>query len=148
MPSALTAGLDKINAVAAEGDLDVAGGEELALELDVGEPVMVPDLIDADGQIRHKAIYPPRLHGDPVHEVACRLLDMQCPERLRFLKLTGPPGTGKSRGGRLIAHHLWTARGRAVEIRHAVLRVRRDAARTLQRRVLLSLRLRPGGERR
>ncbi|HWC27911.1 MAG TPA: AAA family ATPase [Solirubrobacteraceae bacterium] len=118
MPGALTAGLDKINAVAAEGGLDAAASEELALDLDAGEPVMVPDMIDADGQIRCKAIYPPKLHGSPVHEVAGQLLDMQSPERSRFLKLTGPPGTGKSRIGRLLAYHLWTSRGRAVEVRH------------------------------
>ena len=118
MPSALTAGLDRINAVAAEGDLDAARAADLALDLDVGDPVMVPDTIDAAGQIRCKAIYPPKLHGTPVHEIACQLLDMQAPENSRFLKLTGPPGTGKSRLGRLIAHQLWTSRGKAVEVRH------------------------------
>ena len=43
---------------------------------------------------------------------------MQDPSRSRFLRLVGPPGTGKSQIARAIAYRLWTRRGRAVETRH------------------------------
>jgi hypothetical protein len=88
MPIALTAGLAQIDEVAAEGDLQAPHPSDIDLETDsVGEPIRLPD---------GKLIYPPRLHGAPVHELACQLLDMQSPERSRFLRLVGPPGTGKS----------------------------------------------------
>jgi energy-coupling factor transporter ATP-binding protein EcfA2 len=110
MPNALTAGLQQIDEVAAEGDLDAPRPSDIDLETDsVGEPVRLPD---------GKLIYPPRLHGAPVHELACQLLDMQSPERSRFLRLVGPPGTGKSQLARVIAHELWARRGKPVEARH------------------------------
>ena len=88
MPSALTAGLDQIDQVAADGDLDTQRLEDIDLDVDsVGDPIVLPD---------GKRIYPPMLHGAPVHELACQLLDMQAPERSRFLRLVGPPGTGKA----------------------------------------------------
>jgi hypothetical protein len=64
-----------------------------------------------------KAIYPPKLHAEPIDRVACALLDKQQPSGSRFLRLVGPPGTGTSQSGRAIAYRLWTLRGRAVETR-------------------------------
>ena len=48
------------------------------------------------------AIYPPRLHGRPVDELACALLDMDDPAQSTFLRLTGPPGVRQepARAGR------------------------------------------------
>lgn len=110
MPSALTSALDQIDEVAAEGELDTQRPQDIDLDVgSVGEPIRLPD---------GKLIYPPRLHGAPVHELACRLLDMQSPDRSRFLRLVGPPGTGKSQIARAIAHELWAQRGKAVEERH------------------------------
>ena len=74
-----------------------------------GEPIVLPD---------GKRIYPPLLHGEPVDELACALLDMDDPARSTFLRLIGPPGAGKSQIARAIAYRLWTGRGRAVEERH------------------------------
>jgi hypothetical protein len=110
MPNALTAGLARIDEVAAEGDLQAPHPQDIDLETDsVGEPVGLPD---------GKLIYPPRLHGTPVHELACQLLDTQAPERSRFIRLVGPPGTGKSQLGRVIAHELWARRNKPIETRH------------------------------
>ena len=64
-----------------------------------------------------KAIYPPKLHAEPIDHVACALLDKQQPSGSRFLRLVGPPGTGTSQSGRAIVCRLWTQRGRAVETR-------------------------------
>ena len=66
----------------------------------------------ASGSTRRK------LHGEPVDRLACALLDMEHPARSTFLRLIGPPGSGKSQIARAIAHRLWTDRGRAVEKRH------------------------------
>jgi hypothetical protein len=109
MASATSAALDQIDDVAAEGDLDADRLQDIDLDLDsVEDPIRLPD---------GKVIYPPRLHGAPVHEVACQLLDMQRPSRSRFLRLTGPPGTGKSWVARAMAYTLWTSRGRPIEER-------------------------------
>jgi len=91
---AIDAALDQIDAVAAEGDLDVpACAESLELET-AGEPIELPD---------GKRIYPPRVHGQPVDELACALLDMDQPAESTFLRLIGPPGAGKSQIARAIA---------------------------------------------
>jgi hypothetical protein len=92
--SALDTALDTIDAVAGEGDLvpTRTAGDSLELE-SVGEPIALPD---------GRRIYPPRLHGQPVDELACALLDMTDPARSTFLRLIGPPGAGA------IAHRLWT----------------------------------------
>src|SRR3954447_13348192 len=108
--SALDTALDTIDAVAGEGDLAPARAVVDPLELgSASEPILLPD---------RRRIYPPRLHGQPIDELACALLDMDDPARSTFLRLIGPPGAGKSQIARAIGHRLWTERGRAVEERH------------------------------
>jgi len=106
---AIHAALDQIDEVAADGDLACERPTEpLALDT-LADPVALPD---------GRRIYPPRLHGRPVDELACALLDMHTPAQSTFLRLTGPPGSGKSQVARAIALRLWTSRGRQVEDRH------------------------------
>lgn len=106
---AINAALDKIDRVAAEGDLAAPTcAEPIELET-TGEPIVLPD---------GKRIYPPCLHGQPVDELACALLDMDMPAESTFLRLTGPPGSGKSQIARAIAYRLWRSRGFDVRDRH------------------------------
>ena len=99
MASAIAAARQQINDVGADGDLDGASAHgEIDLDVDsIADPIELPD---------GKLIYPPKLHGEPIDRIACALLDMQQPSRSRFLRLVGPPGTGKTqiaRGDRLPA---------------------------------------------
>src|SRR3954468_6980377 len=105
--SAIDAALGAIDRVAAEGDLAPDPAAPLELET-AAEPVLLPD---------GRRIYPPLLHGEPVDRIACALLDMDDPARSTFLRLIGPPGSGKSQIARAIAYRLWTGRGRTVEDR-------------------------------
>jgi hypothetical protein len=110
--SAINAALDQIDRAADEGDLAAPRRDNGLLELEaLGEPILLPD---------GKRIYPPRLHGQPIDELACALLDMDNPAESTFLRLTGPPGVGKSQLARCIAYRLWQARGREVECRCGV----------------------------
>jgi hypothetical protein len=108
--SAIDAALNQIDEVAADGDLTPGrrAGERLELETPA-EAIVLPD---------GKRIYPPLLHGETIDRVACALLDMHNPAESRFLRLIGPPGSGKSQIARAIAYRLWTGRGRQVEERH------------------------------
>ena len=109
--SATDQALSTIDHVAADGDLAPERPTDV-LELDaLTEPIVLPD---------GKRIYPPRLHGEPIDELACALIDTNRPAESTFLRLTGPPGSGKSQLSRCVAYRLWQARGRDVEDRHGV----------------------------
>ena len=107
--SALTAARARINGVGADAELVSELGRVPVDADDVAEPIELPD---------GKRIYPSRIHGTPVDEIACALLDMQHPSQSRFVQLIGPPGTGKSQIARAIAYKLWLRRGRAIQERH------------------------------
>ena len=109
--SAIDQALSTIDRVAAEGDLAPERPTD-TLQLDsLAEPIVLPD---------GKRIYPPRLHGQPIDELACSLIDVANPAESSFLRLIGPPGAGKSQIARAIAYRLWQARGRDVEDRRGV----------------------------
>lgn len=111
MASAVANARTKLREQAAQGDLqgppaliDVSN-----LDLDYeGDPIDMPD---------GRTIYPPKLFGEPLHEVAANLIDLQQPSKSRFIRLVGPPGTGKSAIARAIALELWRRRGRDIETR-------------------------------
>lgn len=109
-PSAISAARAQIAAVGDDAGLRPVEPADVDLALDsLSEAIALPD---------GRRIYPPRVHGAPVDELACDLLDMQDPARSKFLRLTGPPGTGKSQLARAVAYRLWQRRGRAVTQRH------------------------------
>ena len=109
--SAIDAALSTIDQVASEGDLAPERTTDV-LELNaLTAPIVLPD---------GKRIYAPRLHGEPIDEVACALLDIEQPAESTFLRMIGPPGSGKSQIARAIAYRLWHGRGRKVEERHGV----------------------------
>lgn len=89
MGSAIAGTLAQADQVAAKGDFAAPQLIDVnSIDLgDLADPIRLPD---------GKVIYPPLLHGEPVHTVACGLLDMVDPAASKFLKLIGPPGTGKA----------------------------------------------------
>ena len=104
--SAINAALGAIDEIGAEGALDATGPEPISFDLDgVPDPIVLPD---------GKRIYPPLLFGEPIDEVACRLIDTQDPAASRFMRLIGPPGVGKSQIARAVAYRLWRERGKTV----------------------------------
>jgi MoxR-like ATPase len=106
--SAIDAALSTIDRVANEGDLAPERTNDV-LELNaLTAPIVLPD---------GKRIYPPRLHGEPIDELACALIDVADPTESSFLRLIGPPGSGKSQIARAVAYRLWRDRGREVEHR-------------------------------
>jgi len=105
---AIDAALSEVEDVASEGELGVGTLADLDVA-GLADPIELPD-----GRI----IYPPVFDGKQIHEIAEALLDFENPSESRFLRLTGPPGTGKSQLGRLIGYHLWKVRGREVEERN------------------------------
>ena len=107
--SAITAALNQVDQVAADGDLVAEGVNVPAVSAeDCGEQTELPD---------GKTIYLPSMHGTPIDALACELIDTEHPARSRYLRLTGPPGAGKSQIGRAIALRLWRGRGRKIETR-------------------------------
>ena len=80
--SAIDTALSAIDRVAEEGDLAPERTTDTP-ELDpLAEPIVLPD---------GKRIYPPRLHGQPIDELACALIDTDRPAESTFLRMIGPP---------------------------------------------------------
>ena len=97
--SAINSALATIDRIGADGEMDANVTVQVSFDLDaVSDPIVLPD---------GKRIYPPLLFGEPIDEVACKLIDTENPAASRFLRLTGPPGTGKSQVARAIAYRLW-----------------------------------------
>jgi hypothetical protein len=106
--SALKTGRTQIQQTAAEAGLALNSAN---VELDpsgLAAPIVLPD---------GKIIYPTKVFGRPIHEVAVALIRAQTGRMSRGVRLIGPPGTGKSQSIRVIAHAIWTARGNEVEMR-------------------------------
>ena len=107
--SAITAALGQIDRIGAEGDMEANTTDPVSFDPDgVSDPVTLPE-----GNV----VYPPTIHGEPLHELAANLMDGHNPARSRFLRMIGPPGVGKSLLWRSIAYTLWTRRGLEVETR-------------------------------
>ncbi len=107
---AIDAALARIDAVGTEGEMDAKVADAVSFDLDgAADPIVLPD---------GKRIYPPLLFGEPIDQVACRLIDTRDPAASRFLRLIGPPGVGKSQIARAVAYRLWRQRGLGVTERH------------------------------
>ncbi len=102
--SAITADLSQIDRVAADGDL--APEPATALELETAGSRSCSRT--ASGSTR-PACTAPQSTSSP-----SRCLTWTTPPASTFLRLIGPPGSGKSQIARAIAYRLWTGRGRDV----------------------------------
>ncbi len=109
MASAIDSLLDTVDRAAEEGEIAAARASVLETLKTPGDPIELPD---------GRRIYPPRVLGIGAHEIIANLLDAQDPSRSRFVRLIGPPGTGKSQLARAAAHHLWAKAGKEVGDRH------------------------------
>ena len=133
--SAIDTALSTIDQVASEGDLAPARPADL-LELEsLTEPIVLPD---------GKRIYPPRLHGEPIDELACSLIDVAARRVIvpAAHRTTWFGEVADRPRDRLPAMAGPRPRARAPP-RRPVLRVRRDHRRALQRRVPVPPRVRP-----
>jgi hypothetical protein len=78
--SAINNAVATIDEIGADGELDAgattSGLDELELDC-VTEPILLPD---------GKRIFPVRLFGEPIHELAARLIDTKDPAASRFLR--------------------------------------------------------------
>ena len=123
--TAIDQALATVDDVAAEGDLTAEARALLTLDATTHEAIVLPD---------GRTIYPPSLFGEPLHEVACRLLDAQDPTRSRYLKLIGPARDRQEpdrQGDRL--HQLAPAEEEGDQTaRQPVLRADRAAARPVR----------------
>ena len=107
--SAINSALAAIDEIGAVGEMDANVTDQVSFDLDaVSDPIVLPD---------GKQIYPPLLFGEPIDAVACKLIDVHDPAASRFLRLIGPPGTGKSQVARAVAYRLWRERGNEVTSR-------------------------------
>ncbi|MFZ0379312.1 MAG: AAA family ATPase [Solirubrobacteraceae bacterium] len=107
--SAINSALATIDEIGAEGEMDANVTDQVSFDLDaVSDPIVLPD---------GKRIYPPLLFGEPIDAVARKLIDVHDPAASRFLRLIGPPGTGKSQVARAVAYRLWRERGNEVTSR-------------------------------
>ena len=108
--SAINSALAAIDEIGAEGEMDSNLPEAVSFDLEaVAEPIVLPD---------GKRIYPPLLFGEPIDELACKLINVDDPAASRFLRLIGLPGTGKSQVARAVAYRLWRERSNDVISRH------------------------------
>ena len=102
--------LGVVDELAAEGDLTPASEPLDTLDAPLHRLVL------PDG----RTLYPPSLFGRALHDVACDLMDLDDPTLSRFIRLIGPPGTGKSQIARAIAYLLWRKRSKKIAKRHGV----------------------------
>ena len=134
--SAIDQALSTIDQVATEGDLAPEASTTL-LELEsLTDPIVLPD---------GKRIYPPRLHGQPIDELACALIDTRHSRRVdvpaadRTARSRQEPDRPRDR----LPPVARTRPGGRASPRRPVLRVRGDQRRPVQRRVSVPPRVRP-----
>lgn len=108
--SAIDATLSSLGQVARDGDLRLgSSGPATCWSSRLGDPIVLQD---------GKRIYSPRLHGEPIDELTCALIDTDRTAESTLLPLFGPAGAGNCRTTGTIAYRPWQDRGREVERRH------------------------------